>query len=258
MNEQLLLDNIRGVLSRIGETILFALLERAQFRHNAIVYDTDTDAIAPSLNGQSLVDYFLHETERLHAELRRYTSPDEHPFFHDLPAPILPELRYDENPLVENDVNVNDRIRTIYERHIVPSICREGDDQQYGSSALCDIACLQALSRRIHYGKFVAESKYRGEPGRFMPAVEAKDADALMNLITDEDVEERVLQQVRRKTETYGRDFDEPDCGHVLEPDTTVDIYRRWIIPLNKQVQVEYLLQRGGTNETTRRGRNEP
>lgn len=245
MNEQLLLENIRGVLARIEETILFALLERAQFRHNAIIYDTDTQQIATPLDGQSLVGYFLHETEKVHAKLRRYTSPDEHPFFHDLPRPILPELRYDENPLVDNDVNINDRIRVIYEQKIVPRVCREGDDQQYGSSALCDIACLQALSRRIHYGKFVAESKYRAGPDRLLHAIDAQDNDALMNLITDEDIEERVLQRVRRKAETYCRDFDNPDGAHPLAPDTAVEIYRRLIIPLNKRVQVEYLLQRG-------------
>ena len=32
-----------------------------------------------------------------------------------------------------------------------------GDDGNYGSSAVCDTECLQALSKRIHYGKFIAE-----------------------------------------------------------------------------------------------------
>ncbi len=245
MNEQLLLENIRGVLARIEETILFALLERAQFRHNAIIYDADTQEITTPLQGQSLVGYFLHETEKLHAKLRRYTSPDEHPFFDDLPEPILPELRYDENPLVDNDVNVNDRLRRIYEQKIVPRVCREGDDQQYGSSAVCDVACLQVLSHRVHYGKFVAESKYRADPNRLLPAIDAQDADALMNLITDEGVEEHVLRRLRLKAETYCGDFDDPDSDPVLEAETAVEIYRRWIIPLNKQVQVLYLMQRG-------------
>jgi hypothetical protein len=32
-----------------------------------------------------------------------------------------------------------------------------GDDGNYGSSAVCDTECLQALSKRIHFGKFIAE-----------------------------------------------------------------------------------------------------
>jgi len=36
----------------------------------------------------SLLQYVLHETEQLHAKLRRYTSPDEHPFF-EAAAPLV-------------------------------------------------------------------------------------------------------------------------------------------------------------------------
>ena len=41
----------------------------------------------------------------------------------------------------------------IYTKSIVPEICQDRDDSNYGSSATRDIECLQALSRRIHYGK---------------------------------------------------------------------------------------------------------
>lgn len=39
----------------------------------------------------------LWETEQMHGKVRRYTSPDEHPFFpHDVPPLILPEIKYAE------------------------------------------------------------------------------------------------------------------------------------------------------------------
>lgn len=46
----------------------------------------------------------------------------------------------------------------IYTRSIVPTICKhddndDDDDGQYANSAIRDIECLEALSRRIHYGK---------------------------------------------------------------------------------------------------------
>lgn len=47
----------------------------------------------------------------------------------------------------------------IYTRSIVPTICKHDDDNdddddgQYANSAIRDIECLEALSRRIHYGK---------------------------------------------------------------------------------------------------------
>lgn len=48
-----------------------------------------------------------------------------------------------------------------YISDIVPRICDPGDDEQHGSSAVCDVQVLQALSRRVHLGKFVAESKFQ-------------------------------------------------------------------------------------------------
>ena len=51
------------------------------------------------------------------------------------------------------------------------------------------VACLQALSKRIHYGKFVAESKFRAAPDAFRSLARAQDAAGLMRRITDEDVE---------------------------------------------------------------------
>ncbi len=43
----------------------------------------------------SLLEWLLRETEQVHGQIRRYTSPTEHPFFPDeLPTPILPTLSY--------------------------------------------------------------------------------------------------------------------------------------------------------------------
>jgi chorismate mutase len=41
----------------------------------------------------------------------------------------------------------------IYTNDIVPVICKHSDDKNYGSSATKDIEALQALSKRIHFGK---------------------------------------------------------------------------------------------------------
>jgi hypothetical protein len=46
------------------------------------------------------------------------------------------------------------------------AIAAPGDDGNYGSAATLDVLCLQALSKRIHYGKFVAEAKFRWVRGR--------------------------------------------------------------------------------------------
>lgn len=240
MNPELHLENIRSVLIRLEETIIFGLIERAQFKQNPIVYRR---AAIDGLD-EALVDYLLHETERIHARMRRYTSPDEHPFFQDLPAPVLPALRYDDNPLQPNRLNLNSRIRAEYETFVIPRVCDAGDDGQYGSSAVSDVSNLQALSKRIHYGKFVAESKYRRRPAEFEELAHAADRDGLLAAVTDLEVERQVVERVGRKAETYGLSLVEQGASPKIDPGAVVQLYAEWIIPLNKHVQVEYLLER--------------
>ena len=240
MSEQLQIDHVRNVLVRLEETIIFALIERTQFLHDPAIYEPGR--FGDVLGGESLVGFMLHECERSHAKVRRYTSPDEHPFFNNLPEPILPPLHLADNPLIENAINRNASIRSSYEKEIVPHICREGDDDQYGSAAVCDVACLQALSKRIHYGKFVAESKRREAQPDLESAIQARDAEAIMAAITDDDVEDRVLRRVGAKAKTYTQELGAASTSPTVAPEKIVDIYRTWIIPMNKDVQVEYLL----------------
>ena len=247
MNEQLRLNNIRAVLVRLEETIIFSLIERAQFRRNEIVYRRG--AFPGAIGDESLAGYLLRETEIVHARMRRYTSPDELPFFADLPPPVLPPLRFDENPLRPNTVNLNARLRVVYEDEIVPQVCQAGDDQQYGSAAVCDATCLQAISHRVHYGKFVAESKYQAHPDVFDPLLARRDAAGIAAAITDAAVEARVLERVGLKAGTYCREIGDSAVGGGLDPDDLVEVYRRWLIPLTKEVEVAYLLDAHGCSE---------
>jgi len=52
--------------------------------------------------------------------------------------------------------------------------------------------CVQALSKRIHYGKFVAEAKFLAKREEYSSLIRARDADGLMKLLTDEAVEAKV------------------------------------------------------------------
>lgn len=50
----------------------------------------------------------------------------------------------------------------------------------------------QALSKRIHYGKFVAEAKFLAQRDEYSSLIRQHDADGLMQLLTDEAVETKV------------------------------------------------------------------
>ena len=53
---------------------------------------------------------------------------------------------------------------------------------------------MQALSKRIHYGKFVAEAKFLASREEYSSLIRAQDADGLMRLLTDEGVEAKVCR----------------------------------------------------------------
>lgn len=203
----------------------------------------------------SFMDWYLREQEKLQSLIRRFESPDEYPFFPDhLHKPVLPSLDYPKI-LHKNDVNVNDKIKTFYTEQFLPKVCpsfgredRGVSQENYGSSATCDIACLQALSRRIHFGKFVAESKFQSETERFTRLIQAGDRDGIGEAITKKEVEKKVLERLKLKAQTYGTD---PSLGAAeavdqvkINVDAVVAMYEDFVIPLTKEVEVEYLMQR--------------
>lgn len=66
-SEKLTLEGIRSSLIRQEDSIIFSLLERAQYCFNVETYDPS----AFSMDGfqGSLVEYMVRETEKLHAQV---------------------------------------------------------------------------------------------------------------------------------------------------------------------------------------------
>ncbi|TDH67470.1 hypothetical protein CCR75_004130 [Bremia lactucae] len=252
------LDDFRNVLIRQEETIIFALIERAQFPRNLEVYvnmKESTSAAFGGLRGKyttfdgSLLDFMLLETEKLHALARRYTSPDENAFFpHLLPEPILPIVEY-PRVLRPNRINVNSQIMIVYQEKILPGLTAPtSNDSVFGSTATADIAVLQALSKRIHFGKFIAEAKFQAEMERYSKLILANNVLGIMEALTNIAVENKVLERVKLKASTYGQDPDAPATSNgkyrKVDPQLISDLYRDFVMPLTKEVQVQYLLQR--------------
>ena len=214
------------------DTITFHLIERVQFPLNKTIYVPGKVPIPDS--SLSLFDWMLREQERLQSLVRRYESPDEYPFFPDvLQKPILKPLHYPKI-LHSNDVNVNGKLKDSYIQHVLPAACAKFDredrgeqQENYGSAATCDVACLQALSRRIHFGKFVAESKFQTETERFVNLIKEEDRKGIDEAITNSKVEQQVLDRLRLKAKTYGT---APDMGasgqSKVDADAVVAMYK--------------------------------
>ncbi|KAL8640958.1 MAG: hypothetical protein Q9228_002180 [Teloschistes exilis] len=244
------LDNIRYQLIRLEDTITFHLIERVQFPLNPTIYRAGGVKIPQS--DLSLFDWMLREQESLQSLVRRYESPDEYPFFPDaLQRPVLQPLHYPQI-LHANNVDVNKELKEKYIDVILPRACRtfnkedRGEtEENYGSAATCDVALLQALSRRIHFGKFVAESKFQQETDRFVKLIKGADREGIDAAITNAKVEKKVLERLRLKAKTYGTD-PSIDLGAEVKinVDAVVEMYKEIVIPLTKVVEVEYLMQR--------------
>lgn len=70
-----------------------------------------------------------------------------------------------------------------------------------------------------------------------------------MKLLTFTSVEEMVRKRVEKKAKVYGQEVslernDDDDVKPKLDPSVASQLYKKWVIPLTKEVQVEYLLRR--------------
>jgi len=144
-------------------------------------------------------------------------------------------------------------------------------------------------SQRIHYGKFVAESKYRSDPEGYQKLVDNNDVEGVMRLLTNDLVEKKVLKRAKMKCATYGREplvdamadtgggeeevtmivaaaaaaaamaaVETMEVGGKpnnlkLQPAVVEAIYRDLIIPLTKEIEIEYLFKRCGRESPCRK-----
>ncbi|TFB03221.1 Chorismate mutase [Trichoderma ghanense] len=246
------LARIRFQLIRLEDTITFHLIERVQFPYNKTIYTPGAISIPDS--NLSFFDWYFFQQEKLQSLIRRFESPDEYPFFPEaVQKPMLKPLNYPKI-LHNNTVCVNDKIKKFYIEKFLPKVCPDfgredrGESQEnYGSTSTCDIACLQALSRRIHFGKFVAESKFQSDPEYYTKLIQAEDREAIGRSITNAAVEKQVLDRLRLKVETYGKDpslLEGVEQPVKINVDAVVSMYKDFVIPLTKEVEVEYLMQR--------------
>jgi chorismate mutase len=77
-----------------------------------------------------------------------------------------------------------------------------------------------------------------------------QDRAGLVELLTYETVEAAVKKRVETKAKIFGQDVrmnqeeDEAGPAYKIKPRLVANLFGEWIMPLTKQVQVEYLLRR--------------
>ena len=244
LNHNFDLSKISSVLEGLEETIIFKLIDRAQFRYNPSVYKKGKSGFKGA-HDESLFTLRLRFQEKMDALFGRFCVPEERPFCTRLPGPRR-RLATPPTGLAIDDldaINLGEKILSAY-GDLVPRICRPGDDGHYGSSVEHDVYALQAIARRVHYGSlYVAESKYRSDPKRYGDMITAKDRAGILSLLTRRDVEKAIIARIREKVAVTQAKVN-LDIRHVIDPGIILAFYHNCIIPLTKEGEVLYLLNR--------------
>ncbi len=271
---------VTKILEGLEETIIVHLCERAQFRYNSRIYAPLGRGDTEEMTAGSLFDLRLRDCESVESLFGRFLRAEERPFQSELPEPRYlvsdgppahasprpartgappprprsaeagapqPHRRTAGAPIPDyNKVNLTGPIRQAY-MNLVRSICRKGDDGSYDLSMERDICALKVISRRIHFGAFyVGECKYQQEPQIFRELAAKKESQVLLQKITREDIEEKVLSRVRIKARRIQRGAD-PKIRSLVDPNEIVQFYRETIIPLTKEGEIRYISCRAKT-----------
>ncbi len=237
------LTSIATRLESLEETIIFRLIDRVQVGRNLSVYEAGKFPLQGS--SSSLLDHMFRFHEETMAVLGRYTLAEERPFYSKLPSVAKGMESSREENLALADLNMINLTSDISEAYMaLLDRTTEGDDGEYGTTAELDIATLQAVARRIHFGSFyVAESKYLGNPEEYGRLIKAKDSEALMKLLTRQEVEDRIIDRIKNKCEAIQASANS-DVRKNLSPETVAKFYFDTIIPLTKVGEITYLLNR--------------
>lgn len=238
------LEAVVQKLASLEEAILMKLVDRCQFAHNEAVYIPGQSGFSPP-ECASLLELRLLQQESMDAQFGRYLVPEERPFYSGLPPArrrvtvLDPELHIRDL----ETINLSGRILVSY-LELLRQICKPGDDGHHGSAVEHDVICLQAIARRIHFAAcYVAESKYQQDPNGFQALIEAQDVEGLRQRLTRAEVEEEVVQRVGRKLRAIQQGSD-PANRYIVAVEPVQLYFRDWIIPLTKEGEIRYLLQR--------------
>jgi chorismate mutase len=238
------LAQIADRLESMEETIISRILDRMQYKKNSPVYSTDKVFTADAL--LSPLDYMHKQTEQIFAQLGKFTVAEEKPFFSETSLPInsnIVQIKELFGKDILSEINITGKIKEHYLSFINIS-CENGDDSEYGSTAEADISALLAVSKRIHYGSFyVAESKYLSNPSAYTEAVKANDKNAITQMLTRREVEEKIILRVQDKCEKIQNAYTSK-LRKKIAPRLIGNFYEFTIIPLTKDGELKYLFRR--------------
>ena len=224
-----LATTLRPGLDILADEIVIALKKRSRFVQNRSIY---RPGLVRASTDTTLLDYSLHEVEKLHAALGRYTFATQEAFTDIDAVPLAIVRQAPESPVLQTRTGIAREVRDYY-LDWVDRVCLPGEDSaSFGETVTSDVVALHAVMERINLGKPVAEVKYREHERAIHDS--RGDRDLLLELIRHPPRETAVLQLAERLAERYE-----------LDPDPVRDFFT-FMIETTVEVEINYLRQRIG------------
>lgn len=212
-------STIRPGLDILANEIVIALKKRTRFVTNKAVYEPGLVVAQPDT---TLLDYELKASERLHAELGRYTFAAQDAFTDISSVKPVIKRKAPVSVLRVMPSGVGSRIKQFYHQWLMAA-CETGDDPlTYGECVTSDVLALLAIMERVNLGKAVAESKLLERPQDFIDT--DGDRNAMLKYIVREGREKDVLQMATRLAEQYDLPAEHATSVFEFMIQTTIDI----------------------------------
>ncbi|KMQ50890.1 hypothetical protein CHISP_2241 [Chitinispirillum alkaliphilum] len=241
---QIDLSFIASKLESFEETIIYKLIDRAQYCRNQVAYKKGKSGFGKE-ESRSLMELRVYYQENMDSIFGRYCIPEERPF-NTLLSPPKRQIELSQKDLYIDNFNKINLTSSILPKYLdlISAICPKGDDGHYGSSVEYDVYALQAISRRIHFGAmYVAESKFRASPSEYQKLIDHNDKDGLLKRLTRPEVESRIIERIAKKTSAL-QTCSNSNTRNIITPESIVDFYKNTVIPLTKEGEIIYLLNR--------------
>jgi len=231
--------DIRPHLQFYESFILMPLALRAEHPLNEKAYFEGSSGIIDETG--SFFEVMLHKLESTYALLGRYEDYEEWPFTDNLPMSERIHSAKNISLHISNHGVISQTSKILKDYFaLLREICPPGDNDQYGSSSQIDIDALQCIAARVHCGLYVAEAKYLAKTGSYVPLIQETDRIGLRKLLFNGDVEETIIQRVRREAKTLSSMLSLSDSF----ADEIAKFYKNTIINSTMEVEIAYLLQR--------------
>lgn len=131
--------------------------------------------------------------------------------------------------------SVEAKLLSFYFSDFLPVNCGSGELPTV-SVFFKDLNILSHISQRMQLGICVAKAKFQTEPELYRKLAAENNIKEINKQLTNSEVEQKILLRVEEKTK---------QCGFVnplFKPQAAVSFFKDCIIPLTKEIELEYLL----------------